>query len=170
MDKYVLEHPDIKKYLKDKHILFDTDAIISLCSYDSQDLLEVFNSISATNCFIDPILLELSSTNNPTEKIKRLELLYKYNFQQLPIDIKTFGFSKKIQDWQIGNRYFTASPTDLYIGATIARYDGGKVVLLTGNAKDFPYPLFKRVGHIILQNESSSKVILMIEIDLSILN
>lgn len=158
--------PDWQGIVKDKWLLFDADALISLIAFDSLDLLTTLKRLGATFTYINPVLLELMNTSNPREKLLRSRLLSTYGFTQLPITNQEMANADRLQrSWPIGVKG-SPSSTDYYLGGTLVRYfHGGRTYLLTSNLRDFPRPLYTRESFIPLTNQTDFKAICIIGVD-----
>lgn len=169
IEPYLKKVSDWKTLIKDKHILFDTDAIVSIMKFEAEDILDDFKSQKAVCCYIDPVYIELMNTNSVQLRIKRQELLHTHSFNALPIRLINFDAVQDIQGWLSTFNIFPA-PTDLYLAGILDHFvNSGSVILLTSNLSDFPYPLFKRKGYITLQANKNSKILSLLNFDKSLL-
>ncbi|PJE58202.1 MAG: hypothetical protein COU81_02010, partial [Candidatus Portnoybacteria bacterium CG10_big_fil_rev_8_21_14_0_10_36_7] len=144
--------------MKDKFLLFDTDAIISIISYKAEKIFDELKSLNVTNCYIHPVYAELLRTQSNAERIKRQSVISKFLFQKLPLVKKDFDNASLIQIW-LFNKQRYPSPTDLYMAGKLESYPHNDILLLTSNLNDFLHPLFKRTASIVLQNTVQTKII-----------
>jgi len=163
------DSPDWKNVCKLKHVLFDTDAIISIIEFGAQSLFDEFKNIKATNCYIHPTYTELLATDNSTKRVLRQNLILKKDFNMLPLTKNEFDNASNAQTWLALKKCYP-SPTDLYLAGRLASFQHDKILLLTGNISDFPYPLFERKAIIILQNEKQMKILSFLNINHEELN
>lgn len=149
----------------DKWILFDADAVISILEFNQQHIFDELQQLNAEMAFINPVLLELMNTNDPKRKLQRTKLFTDYEFLELPIHSQEIKLARQIQK----SLPFKCqpSPTDLYLGGTLAKHHNNNCLLLTANIKDFPMPIYKRKGHILLQNDHSLKTLSLLTVDSS---
>lgn len=160
--------PDWQKVVKDKWLIFDADAIISIIEFKAEILLETFKKLGCTFVYIHPVLLELMNTDTATKRLQRSALLTKWNFTQLGIHQPEQDLSDRIQKSLPIKIKSRPSATDFYLGGTLARYaQSHKALLLTSNTKDFPMPIFTREGFINLQNDTDVKAISLLDVDSS---
>ncbi len=159
------EFPDWKDVVKDKHILFDSDAIISIIAFKAQDLFDELKKLNVTFTYINPVLLELRETGSEKERLERNTVLSKYGFAELAITNNESSKAELIQKSKPIGVKGNPSATDYYLGGTLARYAQSNTYLLTGNAKDFPMPLFTREAFIPLVNQTDVKALCVIGLD-----
>ncbi len=153
---------DWRKIVVGKHLLFDSDAIISIMAFKARTLMNELKSLGVTFTFNSPIILELMNTNSEKERIVRAELLAEYDFLELPLTSIEIKNAERIQRSLPTNVKGRPSVIDLYIAGTLAHYATGKMLLLTSNTKDFPMPVFTREGFIQLFNQTDVKSISLI--------
>lgn len=153
--------------VKNKYILFDTDAIISILEYNSVILCDEFNKLGVTFCLIHPVYVELLKTENAVKRIDRQTFLNDYKFIYLPLTIKEMDIAKDIQQYLLTSKSFTASPTDVYLGGRLGTLSNNSIYLFTANLTDFPYPLFIRKAGIVLQSNKSCKILHLLQLDKS---
>ena len=151
--------PAWESSVKNKHILFDADAVISILEYGAVELCEVFTKLNVTFCIIHPVYVELLKTDNPNKRLDRQDFLNQFKFQFLPLTAKEMDKAKDIQAYLLFSKSYTASPTDLYLGGRLSTLDSKNIYLFTSNLSDFPMPLYKRDAGIILQSAKSSKIL-----------
>lgn len=159
MKNYLLTNAEA---LTDKHILFDSDAIISLENYSVFDFYDELTSIGATFCIIHDVLIELMNTNNSKLRAKRGSMLGERSFFELHRRVDTVALARSIQE-KLSSIDVYPSPTDLYIAGTAASYKD--LLILTANIKDFPDPLFKRISYVIFNNDKSNKLLTFLSVD-----
>jgi hypothetical protein len=160
MKSYLSTLKSLKITLKDRYVLFDNDAIVSILSFEAQELMEEFSTLQVTNCYIQPVYIELMRHGNEKERFKRQEFLDKYPFTLLPIHETAVSNSLYSIQPYLHSLNIHPSVTDLYLGARLGAFEhSGKIFVLTSNLCDFPSPLFKRESAIILQNNKSVKVL-----------
>jgi predicted nucleic acid-binding protein len=160
---YPTEIAGWKKVVPDKWILFDTDAIISILKFEQEYIFNELYKLGAKFVYIHPVLLELMNTDNPRQKLQRTKLLRDYRFLELPLHADEIKLAGQIQNSL--PLKCQPSPTDLYLGGTLARHPHENCLLLTANIKDFPMPVYKRKGHILLQSDQNVKVLSLLVID-----
>lgn len=160
MAKEIISWKDVAS---NKWILFDTDAIISILAFNSTVILENMKSKKVKFLYIHPVYLELMNTNRATEKLTRSKLLLDYYFVNVSLNSKHFDLADVIQKSMPLKS--TPSPADLYLGSVIAKFESNNALLLTANIKDFPMPLFKRLGHVLLQNDTNIKLSTLLSVD-----
>lgn len=152
-------------YVTNKHVLFDSDAIISTIQYEAYSLYNTLKKLKVTFCLIHPVYIELLRTDNAVKRLERQTLIEKYNFTFLPLTKKEMDMAKDIQTYLLLSRSYTASPTDLYLGGRLATLSEDHIYLLTANLSDFPLPLYTRASGIVLQNNKSSKILYLLNIN-----
>lgn len=153
------------KVVKNKHILFDTDAIISILEYNAISLCDKFKGLDVIFCLIHPVYVELLKTENAGKRIDRQTFLNDYKFIYLPLTIKEMDKAKDIQQYLLTSKSFTASPTDVYLGGRLGTLSSGSIYLFTANLTDFPHPLFIRKAGIVLQSNKSCKILHLLQLD-----
>lgn len=158
--KYIIVPKEISSILPEisPHILCDTDSIVSAIAYDATKLFDDFRNKGITLTIVNHIYIELMNTNNPKERIDRQKVINDNEMVELNYKTEVDSLVKRLQITLHKYACFP-SPIDLYIGAVAAQYEASKVHILTGNIKDFPAPVFDRVGYIIMQNDKSIKAI-----------
>lgn len=147
--------------LKNRHLLFDTDAIISIVSFNSTAAMDELAQAHVANCIINPVKVELIRNSRGKEGSKRAAFLSAYSFINLMpmMNIKSVeDHVGRIQQWMFRNDC-DPSVTDLYLAAVLASYRNESLFLLTANLKDFPLPLFTRRSRIILESKKNLKVL-----------
>lgn len=152
-----------------QNLLFDTNAIIDIIDFDAKSLLDVFrDKYNLTFLTIDPVLVELYATKDHPTRTQRQFLISDYKFFTQPLTKQDLDVSREIQVWGSKNGCFP-SPTDLYLASILHHYSKSseKVYLISRDLKDFPRPLFDRVGHIILHNNRSSNLLTLLSINTS---
>lgn len=162
-----VDFPDWKKVVRGKHLIFDSDAIISILSYKAENLLEMLKNLGVTFNYTHPVLLELMATGSESEKLKRTSILNKYNFTLMPMTATELEQAVVIQNSKPLGYKGNPSVADYYLGATLARLTGGNTFLLTSNIKDFPMPIFIREAFIPLLNTTDFKAISILSLDRS---
>lgn len=160
-----LETPDWKGVVRNKHILFDADPVISVLEFNATNLLDELKNLGCTFIFIHPVLLELMNTDTPRKRLERSALLAKYEFVQIPITQAEIRLADRIQkSLPLKTK---PSSTDYYLGGVLARYtDSSSALLLTSNAKDFPLPVYPRKAFINLQNDTDVKAVSILAVDM----
>lgn len=160
--------------IKYKHLLFDTDAIISILEYDALSLCDKLKDQGVIFCLIHPIYIELLKTDNLSKRIERQTFIDDYDFQFLPLTSKEMDKAKDIQSYLLTSKSYTASPTDLYLGGRLCtlspKNSSENIYLITSNLADFPHPLYIRKSGIVLQNNKSSKILHLLQINIIELN
>ena len=160
-----VDFPDWRDLLAGKHLLFDTDAIVSLIAFKAASVLDTLRSLDCSFHYINPVLLELMSTNSSSERLSRLALLARHNFTELPLTATELKNARRIQDSMPIGIKGSPSAADFYIGGAMLHYSHGNTFLLTSNIKDFPMPLFPRESFIPLINQTDFKAISVLSID-----
>lgn len=156
---------DWEKVVKEKWLIFDADALISIIAFGAEDLLDKLLKLDAKFAYIHPVLLELMNTDNAKEKLKRTSILGRCNFTQLPITAAETKHATTIQESLPINIKSKPSSTDFYLGGVLAKYTQSNAFLLTSNTKDFPLPIFPREAFIPLFNDTDVKFISIISLD-----
>lgn len=119
--QYLSSLPELKNIVSDKHILLDTDVIISVLAYDSDQIFDDLLAYNVTLCIIHPVLIELMNTSNKKDRRNRIILLDKLSLPRLSISKRILSISQDIQLYlQEINIY--PSPTDMYLGSTLATF------------------------------------------------
>jgi predicted nucleic acid-binding protein len=154
---------DWKPVVKDKWLLLDTDALISILAFNQENIFEELISLNVQLLYIHPVLLELMNTVDAKEKLRRTKLLYDYDFTELPLNDREMKLSTQIQ--KSLPLKCQPSPTDLYLGSIIATHNQKDRLLLTANIKDFPMPVYTREGHVLLQNNTNLKLLTILCLD-----
>jgi len=167
MSKYAGEVNPWGGAVKDKWIIFDTNSIISIVKLEQRQVLDDLKSQAAGFAVIHPVQIELQNTNNPRERVAMRNLLAHYDFIELPLKSAHFKVADKIQE--LLPLSANASPADLYLGAVLSDHHDDRLVL-TANIKDFPTPLYPRVGHVLLQSNSSVMTLTLVSIDKTLLS
>lgn len=166
---YTNNLPDLEGAVKGKHILLDSDAIISCLDYKARDLFSDLVTYDASLVIIQPVLIELLNTNRNNERLERLQLIEDYKMKDKITLRQATQHANRIQEYlQKVRRY--PSPTDIYLGATLASFNHNGILLCTSNISDFPQPLFKRRSGVVLENETSSKNVWFLSLEHSELN
>jgi hypothetical protein len=147
---------DWQKIVKNKWLIFDAGAIISIIEFGAEDLSDTFLKLKAKLTYIHPVLLELMNTDSTKSKIKRNEILDSYDFEMLALREIETKLAAQIQNSLPINIKSKPSSTDFYLGGTLARYANSNAYLMTSNTKDFPKPIYTREGFIILHNNMLS--------------
>lgn len=159
------DFPDWQEVVKDKHLIFDTDAIISLIAFEAEEVFGKLKKLGATLNFVNPVLLELMSTESSKEKLKRNSVLSYYGFNELPLTITELKNASRIQQSLPLGIKGNPSAADFYIGGALVHYS--HAYLLTSNIKDFPMPIFTRKAFIPLINKTDFKAICIVGLDSS---
>lgn len=154
-----------KSIVKDKWLLVDSDAIISIIAFNQEYIFDELKALNVSLLYIHPVLLELMNTNSPATKLQRSKLLVDYDFTELSIKDTEMKSSAQIQ--RSLPLTCQPSPTDLYLGSIIAKHNEKDRLLLTANIRDFPLPLYTREGHIILQSDTNIKTLTILCLDAS---
>lgn len=143
-----------EKIIENKWILLDTNTIINLIKYnDTENFLEITNTLNSSLITLQPVVLELNRTNSKGDRIKRNQFL---NFiDVLGIDQSIKNNSELIQKDMWLEDYYP-EPVDLYLASAIKKFSNGKTLLATANLDDFREPLFKKEGFIILSDIKST--------------
>ena len=91
-------------------------------------------------------------------------MLDEVNFSTLPLKESTIKYANKLQVYLQQSQY-SSSPADLYLASSILMSGSKDFFLITENVSDFPYPVFKRSGHIILNSPNHTAVLSILEKD-----
>lgn len=156
-----------KAKLSKANILFDSDVFISLESYGAQEFFKELKSSEVNFCYIHDVFLEIMNTKKSESRADRAAIIRKYDFNLLIKKVDIIENTKTVQEFLSKYEIFP-SPTDLYLSGMAVSY-GKKLLILTANVKDFPEPLFHRVGYVIFNNSKSNKLLSFLEIDKSVL-
>jgi hypothetical protein len=154
--------PNWKKFLKNKYLIFDTDAIVSISKYNASNLLDELIKLNADLNFIDPVHKELFATDNKKDVSERVEVMQK--MKELPLTPTEIRHANTIQK-ELTIHDCHPSPTDLYLAGFLMKYNNNKTFLITSNLKDFPFPIFKRNSSIILQSNNSTKTLSVLSLN-----
>lgn len=155
-----------RNVLKNKWLILDTNAIINLIRYDSNnDFIKKSKTFNITLLTLQPVVLELYRTNSPSDRIKRNKFLNHIQVLDITIDLK--NKSEEIQKKMWLENYFP-EPTDLYLASAIHKFSNGKTLLGTSNLDDFREPLFKRNGFITLSDNRSTCTISLLSFNQNI--
>jgi len=55
IEPYVRNPKQWNEAIKDKHLIFDTDAIISILAFKAEAIFDDFKKLKTKNCLIDPV-------------------------------------------------------------------------------------------------------------------
>lgn len=169
MQTYIWASSDWKTSCSGKCILFDTNAIIALIEYKAQKLMEDLGQCGAYGAYIHPVQVELLATQKELLRLERSDFMTVNGFNPLPLTSKHLELAIRLQA-ELNKYQCQPEPTDLYLGSVLAAHIGDKMLILTGNVSDFPYPIYQRVGQIILQGNKSNQVLSLLDVDRSVLN
>jgi predicted nucleic acid-binding protein len=161
--QYETEAGGWKDAARNKWIIFDTDAIVSILSFGQTYIFDEFKEAGAEFLYMHPVLLELMNTDSEKKKLLRAKLLADYGFLEHPLTVKELKHAAQIQESLPLKA--TPSPTDLYLGGKLAEHHNEDRLLLTANIKDFPAPLYTRKGYVLLQSESNVKLLTLLCVD-----
>jgi len=164
---YPTESQGWRSVLGDKWLILDSDAVISILSNNQLYVFDEIKEAGVNLLYIHPVLLELMNTNSATDKLRRTKLLVDYDFTELPLTATEIRLAARIQ--KSLPLKCQPSPTDLYLGGTLARHNNGNTFLLTANIRDFPMPIYSREGHVIIQTDFNLKTLTILSIDHSML-
>jgi len=156
---YIDELQSWKKILKDKTLIFDADAIISISKYSAALLIDNLKKNKVACCYIHPVLMETLNTDNVVERATRQTILDQLAFVKM--NDRIFETAKDLQMELHDECKTYPSPTDIYLGACAKWFPD--TFLITANLADFPYPPFIRVSGIIVQGNKSLKVLSILE-------
>lgn len=162
-----IDTTDWRRVVQNKHLIFDTDAIITLLAFQAEDIFNRLKDLNVTFNYIHPVVLELMATGSQAEKSKRTSVLLDYDFTMLPIAAKEQSLAVQIQSARPLNYKGNPSVADYYLAAALAKYAHTDSLLLTSNVKDFPLPLFPRKAVIPLTNMSDLKTVAILGFDQS---
>lgn len=141
----IAEQSDWKTIVRNKWLLWDTSGINRVIQYNSEDIFSEIESLGGTNVDIHMVELELLATNNKLDSLRRSAVLDNH-FTMLPFKERTMNVAKALQS--AFGAMCQPSPTDLYLGATLASYDTDRLYMVTENIRDFPAPYFNKLGFI----------------------
>lgn len=162
------ETPDWQEVVRGKWLIFDADAIISLIEFKATDLFAILTELDCKFVYIHPVFLELMNTDTPQKKLQRSVLLAENGFTQTPITRNEMDLSDRIQKSLPLRIKSKPSATDFYLAGSLAKYAASQnAVLLTSNTKDFPMPIFPRLGFINLQNDTDVKAVSILGVDMT---
>src|SRR5258708_14915022 len=163
-----LATPDWKEVVRAKWLIFDADAIISIIEFKAQDLFTSLKKLGCTFVYIHPVLLELMNTDTAQKRLQRGALLNEHEFTQLNITQTERDLSDRIQKSLPLGVKSKPSATDFYLAGTLTKYGQSQnAILLTSNTKDFPMPIFPRLGFVNLQNTTDVKAVSILGVDMS---
>lgn len=162
LSAYSSEIQPWKSVVEGKWVIFDTDAIASIMVFDRLDLMDELKGVASGFAVIHPVQLELFRTNSSKERIARMKLLNDYDFVEIPLNSRELRAAMDIQK----SLPVTSQPSavDLYLGATLINHHNDRLVL-TANIKDFPMPMYPRVGHMLLQDDRKTKLFTFLSLD-----
>lgn len=159
------DHISWKSVVQGKGVLFDAVAIINILKFKQEYVLSELKSKNCEFFYISPVLLELLNSKDRNEKLARMDLLLRHEFIEHNLTNNEIKLARTIResvplDCQ-------PSPTDLYLGGTVGRYSqSNNMLLLTANLKDFPLPVYKREGYMLLQNDRHISTLTFLSLDL----
>lgn len=163
-----IKTPDWDVVVKNKWLIFDADAVISIIEFKAENIFSLLKKLGSKFVYIHPVLLELMNTDRSTKKLQRSTLLAENEFLELPLRDEEMSLANRIQKSLPLGVKSKPSPTDFYLGATLAKYSKNeRAFLLTSNVKDFPAPIFNRRAFLSLQNSTDVKTISILSIDMS---
>lgn len=145
---------DWRKSLKDRHLLFDTSAVINIINFKATDLIEEMKAINVDLNTIEPVFIELLATDNTTRSLERQSFVIENKFTFLPLVKRNFDEARILQA-ELRKLQCFPGPTDLYLGCILEQYKPSGMLLITCDHKDFPEPKYTRIGQIILCNSKS---------------
>lgn len=146
----IAENIDWKSLLADKWLLWDTSAIIKVIKFEGEGIFGELKNNKTENVYIHPVQLELLATKVKQDSLKRSAIMAEY-LEIMPFTNKELVMARKLQT-AIGT-IAQPSPSDLYIGATLAASSSDKFFLITHNIKDFPAPYFVKECYITLYTD-----------------
>lgn len=145
---------DWRKALKDKHLLFDTSAIMNIIQFEAIDLIEEMKANNVDLNTIEPVFIELLATDSDMRSLVRQSFIMENQFTFLPLMKRNFDDARILQA-ELRKLKSFPSPTDLYLGCLLEQYRSSGMLLITCDHKDFPEPMYTRMGQIILCNSKS---------------
>jgi len=149
--------PQIYKELNEKDLLFDANAIIKIVDFEANYIIEKLMKEKVALLHTHQVFLELMATDNVSLRTKRQLFLDQYGFGEIPhIETKARAKAVKLQE-ELHKLDCHPSPTDLYLGACLDTQVTGstKTFLVTANIKDFPAPIFKKMGFLVLNSDKN---------------
>lgn len=144
--------------LKNKYLLFDTSAIINILEYSSRDLMDKLKELNVDLSTIEPVYIELLTTDNDAKRVEKQSFIQEYEFHILPITKNNFENARTLQV-ELRTLRCYPSPTDLYLGSILSNYSSSGMVLITCDHKDFPEPAYSKKGQIILRSNNSLAIL-----------
>lgn len=161
-----LDTPAWKDVVRNKNLIFDTDAIISILAFAGEVILDEAIDLGCTFAYVSPTVLELMATDSGKEQLRRADLLQKYSFAEIPLTSTEITNALRIQRSIPINIKGKPSPVDYYIGGALLKYvQNGNTYLLSSNVKDYPQPIYTRESFIPLINQTDFKAISIISLD-----
>jgi hypothetical protein len=144
---------DWRRFVVNKWLLWDACAIIKVIKYEAEEIFTELAKLHVTNIYINPVQLELLATVHEKDSIKRSGILAQY-FDLFPFGASQLEMAKKVQ--LATGAISQPSPTDLYLGATLATQNPALTCLITENMKDFPADYFKRECYVTLHDNKTA--------------
>lgn len=155
---------DIKAVLKDKWLLWDTSALIRIVDCDAEEVFgELVSMGLKENVAIKPVVLELGATKDLRLRAKRAEYMDNYIGVTLPTDLDNTN-DKTLQIQQSIPVSGQPGAVDLMLASTLLRYQAS-MLLITENVRDFPEPLFKKEGFVMVANAGQSFGLTVLSVD-----
>ena len=99
LEPYIKKPADWMAVIKDRHILFDADAIITILSQKAEAIFDDFKDLNVKNCIIHPVYVELQRIDKESEIFKRLKLISDHDFSFLPILKEELEHTNAVQSW-----------------------------------------------------------------------
>ena len=160
MDTFIRKENDWESILKDKYVLLDANSIIYIDEAKAYDFLDFMETtLGVTLCYITPVYLELHNTNNKADLISRKQILTR--FELLVITPEDHNKTANLQN-ELAIYDCRPQIVDLYLGAVLKRLQPN-LYLLTSNVKDFPEPIYTRESGIIIQRQTTSRVLSIVK-------
>lgn len=156
--------PEWKHVVKDRHVYLGNDALVVFDLFgDAESILKGLKESTLGLLLINPVYLEFMNVNDDKEKMRRSQIISDLNLEMFPITKKIFDGAINLQD-RLPLKGCSSSPTDLYLGACVLN-DIGDRCILTGNVKDFPMPIFKRLAHLVVEKDNAVRVLTFLTIN-----
>ena len=158
----------LKGVVHDKWLLWDTSALIRVVDCDAEEVFEKLMELGISeNVTIKPVILELGATGDAKTAVKRADYAERFitNIIKLNIDT-THDNTEKIQASMPAQSQPGA--VDLMLASSLSQYNS-KMLFITENIKDFPEPLFNKVGFLMVSNSGRSFGLTILKMDITIL-
>lgn len=159
--------PGLLETLKESDLLFDTVAVDQLIFFNAGGVMKEMKKVKAVFCYIHEVFLELMATDKSPKRAERQLFLSEYEFKPITHVYKnTRSIARKLQE-KLHKIDSHPSPTDLYLGACLSMFTTGNTntYLITGDVKDFPSPIFEKVGFIVLSSDKHVRALTVLSMN-----